>query len=169
VAPNSISRHTITKKLWKARAPSYVIRNPEKQKHCNPGNERFAQDMGRHTLDLLLVPIGAVVDGPEEAAVNRRLVQDQRVLLVVPRVRGDADDRVDARRQFAAESGSRATSADPHISSLPRDSQTLVQNAQAFTSATSSTVGSASLSTWADCVISSYKHGQALQHSHART
>mmetsp|Transcript_38486 Transcript_38486/g.101520 ORF Transcript_38486/g.101520 Transcript_38486/m.101520 type:complete len:291 (-) Transcript_38486:136-1008(-) len=49
----------------------------------------------------LLVAVRAVEDGAEEAAVDRRLVHDHRVLLVVARVARDRDRRIDAGRKFA--------------------------------------------------------------------
>lgn len=64
----------------------------------------------RHTFRLLLVPVRAVVDGPEEAAVHRRLVQHQRIFLVVARVGRNSDNGVDASRQLAVK--------NPHGKSL---------------------------------------------------
>mmetsp|Transcript_16479 Transcript_16479/g.64296 ORF Transcript_16479/g.64296 Transcript_16479/m.64296 type:complete len:1268 (+) Transcript_16479:614-4417(+) len=57
--------------------------------------------LDRLACALQLVPVGAHEDGAEEAAVDGRLVHDDRILLVVARVAGDCHDAVLSCRQAA--------------------------------------------------------------------
>ena len=55
----------------------------------------------RPAVLVLLVPVGLQLHAPEHAPLQRGAVDDDRVLLVVPRVAGDRDNRVLAGGQLA--------------------------------------------------------------------
>lgn len=60
----------------------------------------------------LLVAIGTIKNGSEEATINGRLIHEDRVLLIVARVARDGDCRVDACSRVRESDGERRTRRD---------------------------------------------------------